>query len=148
VSHTHIQQLASIQAEYLSTRTAVAYLERTWHQVRPTPDMHGISLSQVQETARNLERTYIIRLFSEFEGILNQHLATRRPARRIPRTAESLINRVALSTRLPDGIRDDAHKVRAYRNSAVHPGLPPVIAVNFKEALAALNRFLAPLPDR
>jgi hypothetical protein len=146
VSYVHVQQLASIEAEYRSTRTAIEHLERTWHEFQPTRDMRGIGLSQVRETARNLEATYIIRLFSEFEGILQEHWVTSRPGQRIPGTAKSLIDRVASSRRLPSRVRDDAHKVRDYRNSVVHPRLPPAIAVDFRGALAALNRFLDPLP--
>jgi hypothetical protein len=65
----------------------------------------------------------------------------------MPGTTEALMNRVALRERLPDALRDRAHRLREYRNAIVHPGGPPHIVIPLREALAALNRFLAPLPD-
>jgi hypothetical protein len=92
--------------------------------------------------------SYLIRLFSGFESLLRDHMTIRHPRRRIPRTAESLINRVALIERVPDPIREGVHTVREYRNAVVHPGRAVVPVMSLKQAVAKLNRFLAPLPDR
>jgi hypothetical protein len=146
VSYVLVQQLAGIRDEYDAARAALAYLERAWHGLGETPERQGIRLSYVRGALGNLEITYTIRLFSAFESLLHHHLVARQPRRRIPRTAESLINRVALSERVPDPIRDEVHEVREYRNAVVHPGAPAVRAMGFKQAVARLNRFLAPLP--
>jgi len=47
---------------------------------------------------------------------------------------------------LPDATRDAAHAVREYRNAVVH--IAGVAAsVSFRQAVSALNRFLAPLRE-
>lgn len=146
MSYHHVQQLASIRDEYVAAEAAIAYLERTWHQMGDVPEVSAVRLAHVRDAARNLEATYVIRLFSEFEGLLQRHLAVRRPGRPIPRTTETLINRVALRERIPDPIRDAAHRVREYRNTVVHYRAAATPALTFRQATAALNRFLDPLP--
>src|SRR5262249_27226443 len=104
-----------------------------------------VRLAHVQSAVRNLEVTYIIRLFSTFESLLHDYLTVSQPGRPAPRRAEDLINRAARHARIPDPVRDGAQQVREYRNSVVHPGATAP-AVAFDEALGKLNRFLAPLP--
>jgi hypothetical protein len=146
VSHLHIQGLEQIRDEFVATRTALRYVQSTWDLVAGTTQMRLLRYRHLRDAELNLEATYTIRLFSEFEVLLVDHLGTHYPGRRTPQTAEALINRVALRTRIPDPIRDAAHVVRAYRNVIVHRRIVPAPARSFREALSALNRFLAPLP--
>jgi hypothetical protein len=150
VSYLHVQQLRPIRDEFDAARAAVVYLEGAWHKLRDTPEVSGIGISQVREAVHNIEITYIIRLFSKFEGLLYEHLAVSHPGRRPPATAKSLIDRVASRERVPDPIRDEAQKVRGYRNSIVHQaarlGTAPVSVQSFRQAMSALNHFLAYFP--
>jgi hypothetical protein len=147
VSYRHVQQLTPIQDEFTAVRSAVALLVRSWPEVRHIPETANIRFPQVRAAERNLETTYLIRLFAMFEAILGEYLIAVRPGRRSPRLAEQLINRAALYARLPDAIRDAAHVVRRYRNAVVHRPAAPATAVAFPVGLAQLNRFLASLPD-
>jgi hypothetical protein len=146
VSYLLIQRLVSIRDEYEAARVAVKYLERSWHRLSDLPETRGVRFSHVQNAVHNLEVTYIIRLFAAFESLLHDFLIVSQPGRAVPRRAEHLVNRVARRARIPDLVRDAAQEVREYRNSVIHPGATaPTMA--FEQALAKLNRFLAPLPD-
>jgi hypothetical protein len=145
VSHHHIRSLALVREELEAARAATAYVEERWtglHDLHETP----VSYAHLERTIRNLERTYLIRLFSEFEGILRRHLEAGQPQRQVPRNVEDVINRAARIRRIQDEVREGAHQVRNYRNSLVHGG-HDAPALAFSQALARLNRFLAPLPD-
>jgi hypothetical protein len=96
---------------------------------------------------RNLEQTYVVRLFSEFEGILQQRLSELRRSARVPWNAEDLINGVATRERIADPVRGRAHLVREFRNAVVHPRATPVRDMDFQEAMSALNHFLVLLRD-
>jgi hypothetical protein len=95
-------------------------MARIWPQLSGVPEIELVRFSHLRGAVANLEVTYIIRAFSEFEGLLYDHLAARHPGVRIPRTTEALVNRVALRERIPDPIREAAQRVREYRNSIVH----------------------------
>jgi hypothetical protein len=142
VSHQHVQQLGAIRNEYVAARAAIAYVIANWGVVHDAGEIEGNDLKHFRAVAVKIEATYIIRLFSSYEGVLHGYLQTHR--RRTPRTAETLINRVSTHANLPDPLRDGAHEVRVYRNSLVHPG-PSAAPLTFQDALSRLNRFLAPL---
>jgi hypothetical protein len=139
--------LLPIEGEWQATRTAFEFLERSWPRIGDVVGAETTRFADVRRAAQNLEKTYLIRLFSEFEGILHYFLTATVPRLRIPRTAEALINRVALRQRVPDPIWDAVHRVREYRNDVLHPATPRRPSIEFEQALAALNRFLARLPD-
>jgi hypothetical protein len=123
------------------------YVRRGWVQIRDEPEFRSVEFVHLRTALDRVEATYLIRLFAEFEAILQEHLAAVHPRLRIPRTAEALINRVALRERIPDPIRDAAQRVREERNALVHPSGQSGSAADFRRALAALNFFLARLPD-
>jgi len=147
VSYVLIQRLTAVRDEFRVARAAVTFAERTWPQSGGEPEFHGARMEHVRLTVRNLQGTYVIRLFAEFEELLRYYLEYRHPQRRLPRTAEALINRVALLEHLPDAAREGAHEVRQYRNSLVHVGAVTAPLLDFDRALSSLNRYLAPLPD-
>jgi hypothetical protein len=146
VSYRHVQRLAAVRAEYEAAGLALEYLQQTWHQLGGRGRRGSVEFPHIREAALNLEITYLIRIFTEFESLLNRHLAERYPALRMPRTAEALINRVALRERIPDPIRAAAQAVREYRNEVVHRRAALGFAPTIEAASAALNRFLARLP--
>jgi hypothetical protein len=147
VSHRHVQQLTSIQTEFAAARAAIALLERDWEELVAAPEMRAVRFPHVRAAVRNLEATYIIRLFSEFEALLYDHLTVRYPGRRVPRAAEALVNRAALRERIPDPVRDRAQAVREYRNTIVHRRTAAGSTLSFRDAMAALNQYLARLPN-
>jgi hypothetical protein len=146
VSRILIGRLATIREEFDAARAAVGFLERTWSDRWDAPEIQGVSLSHVRRASNAIESTYVVRVFSEFEGILLQYWASNRPGVRGPRTAQALIDRVARSAGVQASVHRGAHEVREWRNAIVHPAAiaPPL---SFREALSRLNHFLTPLPD-
>lgn len=141
-----MRQLILIKSEFVVARVATRELAHGWARWSGTAEMAGVRLQDVERAVHNLEGTFTVRLFSEFEAILLDHFRVNFPKERLPGSALSLINRAATRRRIRDEIRDGAHRIREYRNALVHhlAGLP---VYSFSQALTSLNRFVAPLPD-
>jgi hypothetical protein len=144
MSHTRIQRLVAVRREFEAARRAVGFFVGGWSQLVNTVDTGGLQLQDFRAAlhVHGLERTYIIRLFSQFEAELRLFLRER-----VPRPAENLINRVASMQHIDADITDMVHDVRLYRNTLVHEANIPAAAVSFEDALTFLNRFLAWLPE-
>lgn len=145
MSYLHIQQLASVRHELDAARVAIAYVERNKSKLNDEPEVRDVAVKHIRLALNNLEDTYIIRLFAEFEGILRDHLPPRagHPDRR---AIYDLINRVALRHRIPDPMRDAVQDVREYRNLLAHRGNAHARTIAFQSALSILNRYLDRLP--
>jgi len=99
VSYRHVQELATVRAEFEAARFAISYLERIWHQLAAIQGRGTVELPHVRDAARNLEITYTIRLFSdsaqavrEYRNSLVHHRAT--PARELTlQNATAALNR-------------------------------------------------------
>ena len=147
MSYPLLQRLSSVNSEYLVCYNALQYIAQEWPQFAGTQLWEERSFSEVREALNRLEGTYIIRIFSEFEGCLQFHLTRVLGFTHIPRTAEAMINRVALREHIPDPIRLAAHQVREYRNSLVHMDARRGITLSFGNVRRALNQFLVALPS-
>jgi len=107
-----------------------------------------IGLRQLRRCASNLESTYLLRLFSTFEGVLRDYWSAARPSPRLRRTPmETLMNRIVIRRQIPNQISDAAHKVRVYRNWLVHPQAA-ASRMTFEECKSRLGHFLSYLPPR
>ena len=137
MSHRHVQQLRRVEEDFAAIEQAVASA-----LTRASLPGHGRLLT----AAQGLETAYVTRLFSEFEALLARHLRSQRPLQRVPRTAEGLIDRVALRHGLPDQTRLDAHKVRAFRNSVVHADGTATSAITLRQAARYLYHYASMLP--
>lgn len=105
----------------------------------------GLAMQDVQELRANLEATYLIRLFAEFEATLRE--AWRRAYGRRSRPAmEQLMNSIAARCLLPQDWNDDAHEVRQYRNALVHEESDQIGPITVPEARKRLSRFVSRLP--
>ena len=94
---------------------------------------------------RELEATYFIRLFAEFESALRSYwTGAVRPTRPI---TENLVNRIASRRRVGDDVVLGVHSARKYRNSLVHERDELVPRVPIGEARRSLILFLARLPE-
>jgi hypothetical protein len=86
---------------------------------------------EIVRASKNLEGTYFIRLFAEFETGARQYWDASWGTE--PRTVD-LLNGLAARCGIPDTQRDNAQIVREYRNSLVHEreekeeALPIVVA--------------------
>ncbi len=101
---------------------------------------------QFRNCAKNLEMTYLLRLFATFEGILRAYWAAVRPSARPRRTQmQILMNRVVISCQIPSRVSNDAHAVREYRNAVVHPQTA-ASPLTFDQCKSRLSFFLSYLP--
>ena len=146
MSYLQVQQLVRVKSELEVAQAAVDYLERTWARLREEPEFRNIEFPQVRLASASLEATYIVRLFSVFEGILREALPIRILSSPDRRNVYDSINRAASRWRISAAVRDEVHQVRAFRNLTVHQSSAEASTLLFADALAGLNRFLAWLP--
>src|SRR5262249_24435924 len=111
----------------------------------PTIVQRNLEHRDIIAASTNLEGTYVIRLFAEFETGARQYWGAIRPTD--PRTAD-LLDPLAARCGIPDTQRDNAHRVREYRNALVHeredqPGIVPIAV-----ARSYLCHFFSFLPSR
>jgi hypothetical protein len=141
-------RLAVVRDELEAARGAIAYAQRQMQlnleAARHFP--YPLKPSHLRDSGRNLDKTYLLRLFAEFEEILRDYLAVVRPSPRRRRTRmEHLMNRVSGICRMPWDILQNAHEVRAYRNEVVHLGERSE-RLSFTDCKSRLGRYISFLP--
>jgi hypothetical protein len=99
----------------------------------------------ITHASERLDGTYVIRLFAEFETGLRLYWDSVRDTN--PRTRD-LLNGVAALCGIPDEQRENAHLVRAYRNSLVHEREEEVEPLPVALARGYLCHFFSFLPHR
>ena len=100
-------------------------------------------LSDIKECNEDLEPTYLIRIYSEFEFTLRDFWK-RGLGKRTQPMAEVLMNRIASHQHMRTDILGNAHAVRNFRNSLVHGGFASPVTID--EAKKYLCQFLNDLP--
>src|SRR5579862_5590183 len=79
----------------------------------------GVTDEELRRCARNLELTFVLRLFAEFEAILRDYW--RRGLNRPTRPdMEPVIESIARRRRMAPIDLANAHEVREYRNDIIH----------------------------
>jgi hypothetical protein len=111
----------------------------------PTILQENLRHGETIVASRNLEGTYIVRLFAEFETGARQYWNAVRPTD--PKTAD-LLNGIAARCGIPDTQRDNAHFVRDYRNALVHEREDQPEVVPIAVARGYLCHFFSFLPPR
>lgn len=94
----------------------------------------------MKEAAEKLEMTYVLRLFSQFERTLKRFLKDKK--RKVPRHAETLLNRVAARVGFAGDILLNTHKVRDYRNDLAHDLQRDTPPLTIREATNHLTTYL------
>lgn len=146
MSRLLIRSLAEVQQEFEASRGALLYAEKQWAQAAEDSLLKEVSKRQVTTALGKVEQTYSTRLFCEFEGILRTYLDKR--SETVSPRAYDLINKVAVRrANVSDDKRDAVHLVREYRNAIVRAQRIGAAAVDFDQALSALNQYLVSLPD-
>src|SRR5262245_16085562 len=116
--HNHEWQtrIKAVEREFVAMRQAADHFLEAAH-ADPTILQGQLRRGDILSASRNLEGTYIVRLFAEFETGTRQYWAANWETD--PRTVD-LLNGLAARCGIPDTQRDNAHSVREYRNSLVH----------------------------
>ena len=114
-----IKRINAVLEEYLAARTAAGLLT-----ARTTPDPgYGYSQGWVPKAGidyvNNLEATYIIRIYAEFEAGLRDYWLTYRKKDTRPKMVQ-LLNKAIPTQHFPQDTIDKADDVREYRNFLVH----------------------------
>jgi len=100
----------------------------------------------IRECRRNIEHTYVVRVFAVFEWILREMWANVFHRRTNPRMVD-LINGVAAARKFVNQqLVQNVHAVREYRNTLVHVGAPSAPPVTLAECGRYLKAFLSELP--
>ena len=146
MSYILIQRLTKIRDEFEAARAAIDYLVEHWNRIDRELGSGNLEFFKVRRASANLEATYVIRLFSAFEGALREILPSRSLLVSDRRGAYELINRAASRWRVSATVKDNAHLVREFRNAEVHQSIVTEQDMTFMEALAGLNRFLSWAP--
>jgi hypothetical protein len=98
---------------------------------------------EIVVASKNLEGTYIIRLFAEFESGTRHYWRANWDTN--PKTVD-LLDGLAARCGVPDTQRDRAHFVRDYRNSLVHEREDEAESVPIAVARSNLCYFFSFLP--
>jgi hypothetical protein len=94
---------------------------------------------------KNLEATFLMRLFAEFEAGLRDVWANWCKKVSLPK-AEDLLNSLAARRGVPDAARNNAHAVRKYRNALVHEGSETADPIPMDRARKYLCTFFGRMP--
>jgi len=117
---------------------------------RGAGSLNGVKVRDLNMADRNLEGTYLIRLWAEFETAVRSYYGwmTSDPDTRIG--THDLINTVAgvrRGRRIVADVQQAVHGVREYRNMLVHARDNPAPPVSLSDARRSLNIYLCKLPD-
>ena len=153
MSDVYLYRLRKVLGEHDAAREAVALIGRKWNRQGFGDSLNGVSETMLEEAARNLERTYFLRLYAEFEGILKDHLVSNHPAQAFAEEDRPRVDEVIARIRQVENLtvnprlRDKLDAARDYRNSIAHSRRAPVPQVSLADCQAALGRLVDRLPD-
>ncbi len=134
-------RLKGVEREFLATQFAT---QDTLRRVRLDPYVlvDGLDTSDLARSAENLEGTYTVRMFSEFETGLKAYWRAARK-KKPPSRAIVLIQSVAAYCGIPSDWEADAHTVRVYRNFLVHQRDDDIEPIPLALSRGYLTRFMS-----
>jgi hypothetical protein len=139
-----LNRIRAVEREYLVNLVSMRLLEQHLLANPSALDKFDLRQRDYQTCSDNLEATYLVRLFAEFEAGLRQ--AWRSLVRNTSPPAQVLLDSMAARFFIPQRWLDAAHDVRRYRNSLVHESDEDVPALAIANARGHLCRFMSRLP--
>ena len=140
--------MKSVEKQYRAAGFALAFALERSEQDPTILNRPAIRYRDIRDCRAELESTYLVRLFAEFEAALREFWMEVRAGRELPRTyVGTLIRNVAARQKVPVADESGAHDVRDYRNALVHAGLKST-PLPFEECRSKLARFLSWLPPQ
>jgi len=140
--------IKQVEREHDHAALAVDLLREQLQNASAFAQKHQVLTSSVNDLERNLENTYIVRMFAEFEAALRSYWrAPRGLGRGSSPPMQILIDRVAAYRGYVP--RDDvhrAHEVRQFRNQLVHEQASAPVSLSVVVCPSRLCQFLAHLP--
>ena len=144
--HEHV---AEVRGEYKSARAAVDRLKAA---LDATPDLLNqdrVARDHLRQADRNLEGTYIVRLFAAFEAALRSYDRAHHNDATRETDAATMIDEVGgkRGRGIQMNVRLRAHDVRRVRNDWAHEADADPGPMTIDEARARLQAYLSNLPD-
>lgn len=137
------ERIKSVEREYWAVRIAVDQLSTT--AVRNSTILGaGPQPRDLVAANENLEGTYLLRMFAEFETAIRSYWRTVKPKART--RVEVLLDQVGHKLAVPARVIREVHAVREYRNQLIHDREQEVAAVSVEDARHWLATYLARLP--
>jgi hypothetical protein len=137
-------RIKAVEREYEAMRQGAEHFQQA-ARADPTILQGDWRHREIVKASRNLEGTYLIRLFAEFETGARQYWGTQRDTH--PKTAE-LLDGLAARCGIPTRYRANAHAVREYRNALVHEREDRPKPLLIAEARGYLCTFFSFLPQQ
>ena len=122
-THPFFEQIRKVEVEYRVARVAVA---RYQFHVQANPRLlteDAVVVADVLRCLERMERTFPVRMFSEFEAALRDVWAR---VRKTQPEMQVLIDRISDRWRVAPEVTGRVHEVRELRNAVVHSTTPPV----------------------
>ena len=144
--HNHEWQtrIKAVERDHASMRLATDRLLESAYR-DPRVLQGDLRYRDVVHASAELEGTYIIRLFAEFETGLRLFWDAKRDSN--PRTRD-LLDGIAAMCGIPDDQRDHAHLVREHRNRLVHEREEEVEALPIAVSRGYLCHYFSFLPPK
>jgi hypothetical protein len=138
------ERIKAVEREYWSARRAV---DRLSADVARDPSAlgEGPSPRDLRSADENLEGTYLVRMFAEFETGVRSFWRAIKPRARTQ--AEVLLDRVGDRCKIPADIIRLSHSTRKYRNYLLHDREEEVEVVTVSVAQRCFQRYLSRLPN-
>ncbi|GAC1472440.1 MAG: hypothetical protein NVSMB9_19650 [Isosphaeraceae bacterium] len=140
-----IRDLKAIEHEYRITLIAV---RRLADQARHDPTIldKNMRVHGIGEALSNLNATYAIRLFAEFETGLRKFWVATRTARE-PRGIAEIMDRIAARYGIGHDDLTNAHRSRMYRNRQIHDNEQEGETIEVRDCRSFLCIFLSKMPS-
>ena len=133
------RRMKEVEKEHAASKIA---MDRFRSQAAQGPTLlRGVGFPDIGRASEELEGTYVIRLFAEFETALRTYWNTYRPTEP-PSRAIDLMNGVASTARIDPLPLDAAHVVRRFRNVLAHNREEPAVTVAIADVRHRLNKYL------
>jgi hypothetical protein len=140
------QSLHRVSGEFRATRFALIEVLRATNEnlgFLQAATREQIGESELRRASANIEVTFILRLFGEFEAILREFWATLRPT---APDMKPLMDAIAARRSMAPTDLAAAHDVRALRNAIIHQNVR-VFTLTFAHCTPLLGRYLRWLPE-
>ncbi|MBI3411757.1 MAG: hypothetical protein HY040_25785 [Planctomycetes bacterium] len=143
-NHEWQSRIKAVEREHVAMRQAADRFRQAALE-DPTILQGKLRHGEIVLASRNLDGTYVIRLFAEFESGARQYWAANWATD--PKTVD-LLDGLAARCGIPDTQRDYAHLVRDYRNALVHEREERPEVVPIAAARSFLCHFFSFLPPQ
>jgi hypothetical protein len=139
-------QIKAVEREYLVAVTAVNALQAA---LRKNPSLLKkvlVGLADYRNLLENLQKTFLVRLFAEFEtGLREVWVKQAKKKAEVP--VRDVITSLGAKQDVPETVRENVHAVRRYRNALVHAGDDKAPSLPLDHARSYLCTFFSRMPE-